>query len=904
MNFLKVAWRDISSIFKNRFIRVSVVAIIIVPLLYSLLYLDAFWDPYARIKDMPVAVVNQDRGSLKDGKKVNYGQDLVNNLKDKEAVGWRFVTKEQAEDGVKGKSYYAMFVIPEDFSQNALSSTKGKPEQATILYSANEKRNFLAAQINGKVLDQLKSELTKSMSKEYATAVFDSLYELKDGMKKAADGSKKLADGVVTAKDGTHQLKDGTGKLKSNVPEMMDGVGKLLVGSNTLTSKLGELKAQVPTMVSGVNQLHGGADKLNNGLSQLNNGLSELNNQVPSMGTGVQKLHGGADKLNNGLLELNKQVSTMVTGVQQLNDKYATEMVPPTKELRDGAATLASGLAGTKEGSTKLNDSSTKLNGGSKELSGGYDKMKDSMSDLSVGSAKVAGGVDGLVDNSKKYQVALQQANEKLESYFKDHPEAKDNANMQVVSATLTALNKNATDENNVAMMNGLQKGAHGVAEGSKLLKDGSSDFVKGSHDFAQGAEEFSKGAGMFAEKTGGAAGGAAKISRGLNHLYDGMNGKFSNGLSELNGKMPALTGGVQELVAGSGALSGGISELNDKIPALTGGVQKLAVGSGALSGGSGALSGGLAQFSKKMPALADGTSKLNAGSAELTKGISTLNGKLPELKDGVNKLDDGTNKLDGGMTELAGGSKELNKKLADGHKDLSSSLKNDSKTMGETFSQPVVMDQKPINPVKTYGEGFTPYFIPLSLWVGALMMFFVITDKVDADIAASPASVVAGKFLSYGAIGAMQAVLASGAVMLLGLRPSNILLYFLFNIFLSNVFIAIIQCMVFLLGQAGRLISIVLLILQLTSCAGTFPIEVVPNLFKVLNPFMPFTYAVSGLREVISGIDYGVFTKDVIVLAAMLVVFLFISISMKGHADKVQKLIQDKRDEATNITA
>lgn len=81
MNFLKVARRDISSIVKNRFIRVSVIAIIIVPLLYSLLYLDAFWDPYARIKDMPVAVVNQDSGSIKDGKKVNYGQNLVDNLK-------------------------------------------------------------------------------------------------------------------------------------------------------------------------------------------------------------------------------------------------------------------------------------------------------------------------------------------------------------------------------------------------------------------------------------------------------------------------------------------------------------------------------------------------------------------------------------------------------------------------------------------------------------------------------------------------------------------------------------------------------------------------------------------------------------------------------------------------------
>src|SRR4051812_11373816 len=105
MNFLKVAWRDISSIFKNRFIRVSVIAIIIVPLLYSLLYLDAFWNPYASIKDMPVAVVNQDKGSTKDGEKVNYGDELVDNLKKKQEVGWRFVTKKQAEDGVKGKDY-------------------------------------------------------------------------------------------------------------------------------------------------------------------------------------------------------------------------------------------------------------------------------------------------------------------------------------------------------------------------------------------------------------------------------------------------------------------------------------------------------------------------------------------------------------------------------------------------------------------------------------------------------------------------------------------------------------------------------------------------------------------------------------------------------------------------------
>ncbi|MCB2294625.1 YhgE/Pip domain-containing protein [Clostridium algoriphilum] len=849
MNFLKVARRDISGIVKNRFIRVSVIAIIIVPLLYSLLYLDAFWDPYARITDMPVAVVNQDNGSIKDGEKVNYGQDLVNNLKKKKAVGWRFVTKKQAEDGVKGKDYYAMFVIPVNFSENALSATKGKPQQAKILYSANEKKNFLAAQINGKVLDQIKSELTKNMSKEYTMVVFDNLYVIKDGMKKASEGNKKLTDGLVTSKNGTSQLKDGTGKLNGSVPEMSDGVGKLLVGSNTLTSRLGELKSQVPAMVSGVDQLHDGAD-------QLNNGLVELNDQVPAMATGVQKL----------------------------NEAYKTQIVPSTKKLKDGAAQLASGLGAAKGGATKLNDASIKLNDGSKLLTDGSTQLvagsapiKKGMSDLTEGSAQVAGGVDVLLNNSKKSQVALQQAvDTKFRAYLKANPKAMDDPNMQGFVSALDSLNKTATDEKNVAMMNELQTGAHTVAKGSKQLEDGSLAFINGSQKlaqstatFAKGADQYSKGAGSFAEQTGAATGVANQISGGLDKLYVAMNGDFGNGLSQIN----------------------------DKIPALTGGVQKLATGSEALSGG-------LAQFNQKMPALADGTSKLNDGSAQLTQGITTLNGKLPELKEGVNKLYDGVNKLDGGMIKLADGSKELSDKTTKGYNDLNGSLKNDSKTMAASFSEPVVIDQKAIDPVKTYGEGFTPYFIPLSLWVGALMMFFVITDKVDDDIAASPASVVAGKFLSYGVIGFMQAILASGAVMLLGLRPDNVLLYFLFNIFLSYVFIAIIQCMVFLLGQLGRLISIVLLILQLTSCAGTFPIEIVPKLFKVLNPFMPFTYAVSGLREVISGVDYGVFTKDVTVLAATLFVFLFTSILMKGHADKAQKFIQERKEQATNTIA
>ena len=251
MNFLKIAWNDISSIFKNRFIRVSVVAIIIVPLLYSLLFLAAFWDPYTRLKSMHVAVVNLDKGSTKDGEQVNYGKEITDKLKDNTEVGWQFTSYDDAKEGLEGKKYYAMFVIPDDFSSKITSSQTLKPVAPAIMYSSNDKKNFIAAQIDGKVEVMLKAEIIKSMTEKGTTVVFDKLTEIKDGMIKAADGSLKLAD--------------GNKKLNDKIPEMKDGVGKLVDGSSQLADGIGTLKDKLPEMKDGVGQLANGSGQIADG---------------------------------------------------------------------------------------------------------------------------------------------------------------------------------------------------------------------------------------------------------------------------------------------------------------------------------------------------------------------------------------------------------------------------------------------------------------------------------------------------------------------------------------------------------------------------------------------------------------------------------------------------------------
>lgn len=774
MNFIKVAKRDIVSIFKNRFLKVSVIAIIIVPLLYSLLYLYAFWDPYSRLANMPVAVVNLDKGSTKDGKDVNYGKDLVENLKDNNKVGWRFVSKEDGEAGVKGSKYYAMFVVPEDFSENILSAKSGTPKQAEITYVANEKRNFLAAQVNSKVVVEIKAELTKNIVDEYTKVTFDNLYDVKDGMQKASDGSKDLYDGV--------------GKLNDKVPDLTNGVSKLYKGSSDLNSGLNDLNNGTSTLAANLVTARDGAKALDDGAAQLQVGLNQV-------GAGLSQLNSAVNKDTASSISLSTGVKSVYDGITNAD---------PTKGLGSAVAAL----------NTKVNTSTDPLH---PNLVSGMSQAYTAYNTQIVSMVKQAQmlAASGDAANANKILLGLVQTM---------------STSVNPAAPNYSSLNKAPT-----------------FFDAMYTLNDGitNSDPTKGL----------------------GAAIGA--LNTKVNVGTDAMHPSLVAGITAINNGVNIGSSTSPSLVSAVAQLDNAVNTGSKVQPSVLSGINQIKNGTAQLAPGMTAAAAGANQLS-------DGAKQLAIGGSQLKDGLSTLNGNIPGLQDGVTKLYDGT--------------KELSDKLKDGSDKINKNLINSSNTMAKFVSEPLTINEAPVNPVKNYGTGFAPYFIPLSLWVGALLMFFVITDKVDDDIDASPAAVVLGKFLSYGYIGIIQAVLASAIVLALGLKPNNIPLYFLFNIVLSFVFIAIMQSLIFLLGMAGRLLSIVLLILQLTASAGTFPLEVVPKFFKIINPFMPFTYATSGLREVIAGLDYAVFTKDIAVLLGIMVVFLLISVLLKGHADKAQE--------------
>lgn len=906
MKFAKIAWKDISSIFRNRFIRVSVVAIIIVPLLYSLLYLAAFWDPYSRLNQLPVAFVNLDKGGTKDGEAVNYGKDMVENLKENNEVQWNFVTLEEAKKGLDKDGYYSMFVIPEDFSEKVISAKDGKPQQPSITYSSNDKKNFLAAQIGGRVEDKLKAEVIENISEEYTKVTFDNLYELKDGMRKAADGSKELSDGINTLNDkvpqlsdgvnklydGSTKLSDGLGKLKDSSPQMADGVNKLYDGSLQLRDGLSSLNQNTPALNSGVNSLYDGASSIANGINSkevdangnpkglkeamnsINGGMAQIAGKVPELSKGTAALYEGADKLAQGInttavdangkpLGLQYGLKGLLQGIKQTKggvDQLGASLESLNNAVNVGTSTspsLVQGVGGINKGVSSL---STALSTFNNVVNKGAVPSGNGMSPEQVVAA-LTQQYSAATNDSQRAQILAQMVGVLNASVNVDKSAAQPS-----LKTAVSALNNSISVDTKEKPS--LKTAVAGLNAAVNTGYDGKPSLKSGMDALASGTEGLINGAGKLGE-------GANQLKAGLGSLNSNIPA-LTNGIAALEQGTGKVYKGIDALGTGSIQLRVGLEQLKSKVPQLTEGTNKLAIGSNALNGGLGELKG-------KMPELVSGVTQLSDGSVALNDGLKELNGKIPELADGTQKLNDG--------------SKELADKLNEGADKLDKNLINSSEDMATFVSKPIVMNDEAVNAVKDYGTGFTPYFIPLSLWVGAIMMFFVISSKVEDSMEAGPISTVFGKYLSYGFIGTLQAVLVSAVVLTLGLKPQNVPLYFLFNILMSLSFIAIIQCLIFILGDAGRLLAIVLLILQLTSCAGTFPLEVVPDLFKVLNPYMPFTYCVSALREIISGTNLGLIGHDMFVLTSILVVFLGISMILKERGDLLQAKMVEKKE-------
>ncbi|MFD0142296.1 MULTISPECIES: YhgE/Pip family protein [unclassified Streptomyces] len=277
----------------------------------------------------------------------------------------------------------------------------------------------------------------------------------------------------------------------------------------------------------------------------------------------------------------------------------------------------------------------------------------------------------------------------------------------------------------------------------------------------------------------------------------------------------------------------------------------------------------------KKINRLNEGAQKVAKGADELHTGLTGAKTGSAKLDSGVGKLKKGAGELDGGLFKLADGSGELATGLKEGVAKIPDYDKQDRDRRTEVMADPVELASQSLHKAPNYGTGFAPYFIPLSLWVGAMVAYMLIQPLNRRALAAGASAwrIALAGWLPVAAIGLLQvAALMSVLHWGLGLQMTRAAGTVGFLALVTCCFAAIIQWLNARFGAAGRILVLAVLMLQLTSAGGTYPVQTSPGFFNAIHPFLPMSYVVESLRRLISGGGIGPVWQACAVLAAFTV--------------------------------
>ena len=257
---------------------------------------------------------------------------------------------------------------------------------------------------------------------------------------------------------------------------------------------------------------------------------------------------------------------------------------------------------------------------------------------------------------------------------------------------------------------------------------------------------------------------------------------------------------------------------------------------------------------------------------------------ELPEAKEKIKKLTEEIKKAEAGTNTNM----------------LFNLLKVDYKQQAEFFANPVQLSENKLYHIKNYGSAMTPFYTVLSIWVGALLMSSLLTTKVeDEEGKYKPCEKYFGRWILFLVISLFQTlVITLGDMYILGTQAVSPYRFVFYGLLISALFSSIIYTIVHLLGNVGKAICIILLVLQLGSSGGTFPIQMTSSFFQALYPKVPFTYSIGLLREAVGGVYIPAAQRDMKILLIGIVITL-ISGTILVHLKSRSKKLSAEREKS-----
>lgn len=470
-------------------------------------------------------------------------------------------------------------------------------------------------------------------------------------------------------------------------------------------------------------------------------------------------------------------------------------------------------------------------------------------------------------------------------------------------------------------------KGAAKLGDGADAAHSGAAQLGDGARHLLAGQKKLLTGSESLASGADDASAGADRLASGASRLHDGLQ-QLDAGTASLPGQTRELADAARKVASGNARvaaqgrtvaiasnslvtavtsrqgeladrlraagltdeqvalvtteaekLTGPVTEANQRVTSASADLDRLAAGSEQVADGadrlaaaSGPLHAGIhqadqgsADLDRGARQLADGNRRLSDGARELAAGEGTAVA-------GAGRLSEGADELTKGLSALSDGAHRLRDGLTAGLRSIPDPSAEARKAVAQTLGNPVGVKGLSLASAASYGAGLAPFFLCLSLWIGAYVLFLLVRPLSNRAVAAGQRSwrVALGGWMAPALLGVVQAVVVCAVVLTtvgLPARHPGLLLAYLLAV--SMTFVMVLHALASRLGAPGKFLGLVLMVVQLVSAGGTFPWQTLPEPLHPLHHVLPMSYAVDGVRRLMYGGSLDHLGVDLAVLGA-----------------------------------
>ena len=826
-NIFRVFKNDMRVLSKHFFALTIVISIAFLPALYAWFNIYAFWDPYGKINQVEGAVVCNDQDYMdSEGRIINIGKDLVAELKDNETFGYVFIDDaDEAIEGVYAGDYYAAVVIEPDFTYNMYNFLTTDMYNPTITFYQNEKQNAVAV----KIVEAAASEIKQSVNQKYISAMVETLFDKLNAFSSDVQGDSSA-----------EMLKNTLEKINDNLNSYSNTIDRFISANNALIDTLQRTN-----------------NTLNYSIYLIGNERVNISKQIVYIEGTQSDLALINEEVNNMLLGLQDSVQEAIYKLDRLyegNTDDAEAAKQALAELEKQYQELIDYLTHSGLTNPEVEDALTALNKLTEKITELRDKLGlNDPADANQVNVLAAHNADAIDAIQTDYEtVAVPAVYEAVTGN-----DYEDLTNPTSSTQTMDSL-MDFMVEDTGSRISSIQENLSTAASASsaevrnEALRSAQSDAAVVEQEMSALSVAFNAVETASGTSTGTAAAvdSAASDAKSASDILDDI----LNGNRDID-----LINDLQLISDTLGTVRVTLTET--VYPALDTLLENLQDSLGDVSSLLLDLSGILGKTTPIVSELGNTFGAVNNALIQVHDLLASYSSRITDF---IGVLD---GEDDNGFIQQVFDFFDV-----------------DPESIGSFLSNPLSMRVETIYPIESYGAGMTPFYTILAIWVGCVMINAIM--KIDSPvelIGATPAQKFLGRYLLFFLISQIQAlVITVGDILVLGVNCLHPGLFILAGAASSLACSMIAYCLAVIFGNVGKMLSVVIMIVQIAGSGGSYPIELLPDFFQQIYLLFPFPYAINAMREAIAGLYGNQYIVYMLLLLLFFAIFLVLGLTLK----------------------